>query len=89
MAPDTITDGAFSLVAELVEANARQLNDTTNWLLDRATEERDKAVAELAAAREGVMNLLLGPWMPTQRAIELALFPNDQEIARFRQRNAD
>lgn len=76
-----MTSPAISpLVADLITRNADDLANTTNYLLDRLTAERDEARATLGAIRIGMNHLLNQPWVPSENAIAQVIYSPDPAL---------
>lgn len=71
------------LVAELMTASMTATNAVTGQVIDNLTKRAEEAEAMVKAIRCKVSNLLAGPYMPMPAAIEGALWPSDDYVARF------
>lgn len=81
---------AMNLVARLVQANYNDYANTTSMLLERFQQQLSDRDAELGAIRTRINELFAGPYMPTQNAIEMAVFYPDKDlIEQCRERRAE
>lgn len=71
------------LVADIMTGMMASTHAMTNRVIENLTEDRDRALALVAAIRDGVLNLIEGDSMPTPRAIERALWPSDKAVAEY------
>jgi hypothetical protein len=69
---------------EIMSANAKQLNDTTGFLIESYKKQAETAEATIKAMRNGVEDLFEQPYQPTNAAIRRALYPSKEHIDYYR-----
>jgi hypothetical protein len=83
--PERVAEPPFSpLVAQIITAQHQMARDTSSRLIDSLTAQLADAHARAAAVEAGVMSLIYGDYAPTTAAIERALFPSAELVARYR-----
>lgn len=83
--PERVAEPPFSpLIADIISAVMAMTHDTTNRLIDSLTAQLADAHARAAAVEAGVLALIYGDYAPTTAAIERALFPSAELVARYR-----
>jgi len=81
---------AADLVARLVQANCNDYAATTTRLIEGLQRSLSDREAELGAIRTRINELFAGPWMPTETAIQTAVFyPSKELIKQCRERKAE
>lgn len=75
-----VESAAAELIVRIMQKNAADAAWTTNQLLDSYERRTKELEAALALIRDGIGRLLDGPWMPTSRAIEAALWPSSERV---------
>ena len=88
--PDATSDReqGLELALQLMGASAAGLAGTTNQLIDNLTAERDDLYATLDAVRDGIEQLVSGPFMPTPKGIVSALWPSEETVNLYRKATA-
>lgn len=83
---ETAPDQPFSpLVAQILTAQHELSRQISGNLTDSLMAQVADLNAELDAVRSRVMGLVCGDFMPTPVAIQKALYPNKETVARFRE----
>lgn len=73
------------LVAQILTAQAQFSSQVSGNLIDSLMAQVADLNAELDAVRSRVMGLICGDFMPTPMAIQKALYPSKETVARFRE----
>lgn len=77
-------------LARLVQANYNDYAATTTRLIEGLQRSLSDREAELGAIRTRINELFAGPWMPTETAIQMAVFyPSKELIEQCRERKAE
>jgi hypothetical protein len=76
-------DACPDLIASLVQRSYNEYAANSRWLIGSLTAELAEAKAELAAIRDTIDLLFLGPYAPSQAAILRALYPDRKLIESF------
>lgn len=71
-------------MAALFEQSQRDYQSTTNTLIMLEKIRAERAETALALARNAIMGMLNGDYMPTSAAIERALFPSWEVVEAVR-----
>lgn len=69
-----------ALVAQLMAANHRDYVGVTNSLVESLQRQLADREAELGAIRSRINELFAGPYMPTETAIQMAVFYPSKEL---------
>ena len=72
------------LVAQLIQQQIRDSQDTTNRLVDSLQSQVNETRATLDAVRYEVRRLLIGDYMPTPDVLIRALYPRQETVNQFR-----
>lgn len=75
-------------MAALHEQSVADYTYTTNAVIEFETARADRAETALAMARDAIMGMLDGPYMPTSAAIERALYPSWEAVEAERKHRA-
>jgi hypothetical protein len=70
-------------MAKLYEQSARDVQWTTNQIIEGLTDRAERAEATLEAVRFVVGSLMAGDFMPTSAAVIRALYPSEAMVKRL------
>jgi len=77
---DVIPVEAVELMGRLLERSLGETQHITNQLMEAYREERDVALATVAAIRVLVTSMLDGPYQPSASALRRALWPSMEQV---------
>jgi hypothetical protein len=73
------------LVAQVLQVMVNDAHATSSALIDSLMKQNADLNATLAAVRTGICDLLVGPYAPSERAINRALWPSAEYVDMFRE----
>lgn len=79
-----VDPAAMELVVRIMQQSAKDAAWTTNQLLESYQSRTAELEATLNLIRTRISALLDGPYMPTSRAIEAALWPSSEQVQDWR-----